>query len=166
VKPLKFLTSRSTVISLLTTISAALLFASFVPQRASLGGKAPQWVGSLPHSLQVLSSLLGLDNIVGSGWFATLVSLFWISLAISTVAQFSSTRMLVNRIPAAEVSPESIRLNITAAAFSELVKAAGYRLTGSNEIVQRYVKNRIGYWEISCSISGWLRRFCFRWCTY
>jgi cytochrome c biogenesis protein len=146
VKPAKFLTSRSTIITLFTAISAALLIASFVPQRASLGGQTPQWVEKLPDSLQFVSGLLGLDNIVGSGWFAILVALFWISLVISTVSQFSAIRALVQRIPPAEVPQECIRIDIAPAAFSEVAQTAGYRLAGSAEGVERYVKNRIGYW--------------------
>jgi hypothetical protein len=146
VKPFKFLTARSTVIALFTAISAALLVASFVPQRTSLGGKTPEWVGKLPDSLHFLSTLLGLDNIVGSGWFAILVTLFWISLVISTVSQYTATRTLVHRIPPAAVPQESIRIEITSTAFAGLAKGAGYRAAGSADGVHRYVKNRIGYW--------------------
>jgi len=146
VKPAKFLTARSTVIALFTAICAALLFASAVPQRAALGGKTPEWVGRLPDNLQFLSSLLGLDNIVGSGWFAALVALFWVSLVISTVSQYKAVKTLVNRLPPAAVPQESIRIDVTPAAFSELAKAAGYRPAGSADGLQRYVKNRIGYW--------------------
>lgn len=142
----KFITSRSTVIALFTAISVALLFASAVPQRASLGGKTPPWVERLPDSLHFLSTLLGLDNIVGSGWFAILVTLFGISLVISTVAQYTATRTLANRLPPEAVPQESIRIDVAPAAFAELVKAAGYRPAGSADGVHRYVKNRIGYW--------------------
>lgn len=145
-KPSRFLTSRTTVIALLAAICAALLVASSVPQRASTGGKIPHWVEKLPDSLHFLSTILGLDNIVGSAWFAILVTLFWISLVISTFSQYTATRSLANRIPSSEVPQESIRIDVAAAAFSETVQSAGYRLAGSVEGVERYVKNRIGYW--------------------
>ena len=145
-KPFKFLTARSTVIALFTAISAALLFASSVPQRSSLGGKTPEWVGRLPENLHFLTTRLGLDFIVGSSWFAILVTLFWISLVISTVSQYSATRTLVNRFPPSAVPPESIRLDISMDVFAELAKAAGYQPVGSDNGVHRYVKNRVGYW--------------------
>lgn len=145
-KPSKFLTARSTVIALFTAISVALLFASSVPQRASLGGKTPQWVERLPDSLRFLTTLLNLDNVVGSGWFATLVALFWLSLVISTVSQYSSARMLANRVPPAALPQEGILVGVTASAFSKLVKEAGYRPAGEDGVVHRYLKYGIGYW--------------------
>ena len=145
-KPSKFLTARSTVIVLFIAISVVLLFASSVPQRASLGGKIPEWVGKLPVSLQFISTLLGLDNIVGSSWFAILVMLFWVSLVISTVSQFRATRMLVDRLPSAALPQECTRIGVSSDAFLGLAKAAGYRLAGSSDGVYLYVKNRIGYW--------------------
>jgi len=146
VKFTKFLTSRSTVIALFSVISAALLVASSVPQRASLGGKTPQWVERLPDNLHFITTMLGLDNIVGSAWFAVLVALFWISLVISTLSQYKATRALNLRLPPAAVPPESFRIEITPGAFEDLAKAAGYRPAGSADGVHRYVKNRIGYW--------------------
>jgi cytochrome c biogenesis protein len=146
VKPFKFLTARSTVIALFTAISAALLVASSVPQRSSLGGKTPEWVGKLPENLHFLTTRLGLDYIVGSSWFAILVTLFWISLVISTVSQYSATRALINRIPPSAIPPESIRLDISIDAFAEAAKTAGYQPEENINGIHRYVKNRIGYW--------------------
>jgi cytochrome c biogenesis protein len=146
VKPSKFLTARTTVISLFTAIAAALLFASAVPQRASTGGKTPQWVERMPDSLQLISSLLGLDNIVGSGWFAVLVTLFWISLVTSTLSQYRATRTLAHQLPPAAVPQESIMIDAAPAAFAESVRAAGYLPAGNADGVRRYVKNRLGYW--------------------
>ena len=142
----RFLTSRSTVIALFSAIAAALLLASAVPQRASLGGKTPEWVGRLPEGLSFLSALLGLDNIVGSAWFALLIAIFWLSLVISTVAQYRSTKALCRRVPAAALPPESVRIEIAPDSFSGLLTAAGYRFAGGADGVQRYVKNGIGYW--------------------
>ena len=146
VKLPKFLTARSTVIALFTAISVALLVASSVPQRAGLGGTTPEWVGKLPASLHFLTSLLGLDNIVGSSWFAILVTLFWLSLVISTVSQYSATSALVHHIPPPALSQGSILLDITPSAFAELAHGSGYRSAGSADGVHRYVKNRVGYW--------------------
>ncbi|HXE98662.1 MAG TPA: cytochrome c biogenesis protein ResB [Dongiaceae bacterium] len=145
-KPSKFFTARSTVITLFTAIAAALLFASAVPQRASMGGKTPHWVGELPDSLNYLATLLGLDNVVGSGWFAILVTLFWVSLVISTASQYKATRAMANGIPPAALPQDCIRLDIAPAVFSELSKAAGYRPAGSAKGVTRFVKYRIGFW--------------------
>jgi hypothetical protein len=146
VKPSKFLTARSTVIVLFIAISVALLFASAVPQRGMSGGETPQWVGNLPGTLQFIVNLLGLDNIIGSNWFALLIALFWISLVISTVSQYSATKLLANRIPSNVVPPESIRIGISPDDFSKLASATGYRLCGSTEGVKRFVKNPIGFW--------------------
>ena len=141
----KIITARSTVISLICAISVALLFASAVPQRASLG-KTPPWVERLPDDLRVLSSLLGLDNVVGSGWFAALVALFWVSLVVSAVSQYKAAKALVYRLPQAAAPREGVRLDTTAAAFAELAERAGYRPAGSVDGSHRFVKNRIGYW--------------------
>ena len=141
-----FLTARSTVIILFAAICVALLIASSIPQQASLGGKNPEWVGRLPDTLSFLTTWLKLDNIVGSGWFATLVALFWLSLAISTVSQYSATCALVKRVPSAVVPSESSRIEMSPSDFARLVVGAGYRPVGSVDGVQRYVKNRIGLW--------------------
>ena len=145
-KLLKLLTSRSTVIALFVAISTALLVASSVPQRASAGGKIPEWVGRLPENLRFLSTVLGLDDIVGSGWFAVLVALFWLSLIVSTMAQYSAAKALVQRIPQSIVPLDSIRINSSPDDIYALLKAAGYRESRSITGVHRYVKNRIGYW--------------------
>jgi len=142
----RFLTARSTVIVLFIAISTALLLASSIPQRSSLGGKTPAWVGKLPETLQHLTNLLGLDNIVGTGWFAVLVALFWVSLVISTISQYSATKSVANRIPSPEVPPESIRIACSPSAFAGLAQAAGYREAGIADGVHRYVKNRVGFW--------------------
>jgi cytochrome c biogenesis protein len=146
VKLSKLLTARSTVIALFTAISVALLFASSVPQQASQSGKSPEWVGRLPDSLHFISTVLGLDNIVGSGWFALLVAFFWLSLVVSTVSQYSATRTLINRVPLAAVPPESVRIDISPSVFTVLAKGSGYRRAGNAEGVHRYIKNRAGYW--------------------
>ena len=142
----KFLTARSTVISLFATLSLALLFAGAVPQRASLGGKTPAWVEQLPAGLHFVSTTLGLDNIVGTAWFAVLGALFWLSLVVSTLFQFKATRMLVNRTPQSSVPQGSIQLDLTARSFASVVSTFGYRSTESVNGVHRYVKNRLGYW--------------------
>jgi hypothetical protein len=146
VKPTKFLTSRSTVIALFSAICVALLIASAVPQRASLGGKIPPWVEKLPEGLRFLSTLLGLDNIVGSGWFAVLVTLFWISLVVSTLSQYRAARTLANQLPPAAVPQESVRIGATPATIAGVARESGYRPAGVAGGIQRYVKNRIGYW--------------------
>lgn len=144
-KPAKLLTARSTVIALLIAIAAALLLASAVPQR-SLGGKPPEWVAQLPAGFGFLSGLLGLDNIVGSTWFAVLVALFWLSLVVSTVSQFTATRSLSRRVPAAALPPGCSRVDLAPELFASLVMAAGYRPAGSARGVRRFVKYRSGYW--------------------
>jgi len=146
VKVTKFLTARSTVISLLGAISLALLLASAVPQRAALGGKTPEWVARLPEGFRFLSSVLGLDNVVGSAWFAALVALFWLSLLISTVSQYGATQALAGRVPSAELPPGALPVDLAPDILAERVQAAGYRPAGSAEGVQRFVRNRVGYW--------------------
>ena len=141
-----FLTARSTVITLFAAICVALLVASSIPQQASLGGKIPEWVGRLPDGLRFITTWLKLDHIVGSGWFAILVALFWLSLAISTVSQYSVTCALARRVPSAAVPSESIRIGMSPSDFARLVAGTGYHLVGSADGVQRYVKNRIGLW--------------------
>ncbi len=145
VKPSKFLTARSTVIALFIAIGAALLFASAVPQRTTLG-VTPPWVERLPDALRSLVTLLGLDNIVGSNWFALLVALFWISLAVSAVSQFQAARGLVHRLPPLPAPQEGVWLQVSPALFAGLVQRAGYRPAGSVAGACRYVKHRIGYW--------------------
>jgi cytochrome c biogenesis protein len=146
VKISKLLTARSTVITLLGAISVALLIASAVPQRTSLGGGTPQWVARLPQGLGFLSSLLKLDNVVGSSWFALLVGIFWLSLLISTVNQFGATRSLAARIPAPEIPAGAARVDLDPETLARRIKAAGYHPAGEAPGVRRYVKNRVGYW--------------------
>ena len=144
-KPPKFLTSRSTVITLFAAISGALLVASVVPQYASTG-KTPAWVGKLPDSLNFLSTHLGLDNIVSTGWFAVLVTLFWMSLVISTISQYSATRALSNHVPPATLPQGCVRVDTALLTIVAKIAASGYRPAGDNAGIHRFVKNRIGYW--------------------
>jgi hypothetical protein len=146
VKLSNFLTARSTVITLFAAICVALLVASSIPQQASLGGKSPEWVGRLPDGLRFLTTWLKLDHIVGSGWFAILVALFWLSLTISTLAQYSVTSALAKRIPSTVVPPESTRVDVSPATFAGCVEGTGYHLVGNADGVQRFVKNRTGLW--------------------
>ncbi|MDD2853657.1 MAG: cytochrome c biogenesis protein ResB [Desulfuromonadaceae bacterium] len=145
-KPSIFLTARSTVIALFIAISTALLVASSIPQRSTLGGKTPAWVEKLPPSLQHGTELLGLDYIVGSSWFAILITLFWISLLISTVSQYLAIKALASRIPPAAIPQESTRVDCTLSVFAPIVGAAGYREVRNSNNVHRFVKNRIGFW--------------------
>ena len=145
-KPAKFLTARSTVITLLITISSALLVACFLPQRSSTGGKSPAWAARLPESLQFLTSRLGLDNIVATGWFAVLVALFSLSLIVSTFSQYTVAKMQINRLPTAAIPTGSIRLEMTPSILAGRLQAAGYRPAGSGDGVQRHVKYLYGYW--------------------
>jgi cytochrome c biogenesis protein len=142
----KFFTARSTVTTLFATIILALLAASSIPQRASLNGQTPQWVGRLPGGLGSVVMQLGFDNIVGSSWFAFLAFLFLISLILSAVSQFSVARSFANRIPAAGSPHDSVRIDVDDAVFAECVETAGYMLAGAKDGVRRFVKNRIGYW--------------------
>jgi cytochrome c biogenesis protein len=146
VKITKFLTARSTVITLFTTISAALLLASAVPQRVMLEGKPPEWAQRLPEGLRFLSTLLQLDNVVGSAWFAVLVAVFWLSLFFSTISQFGATKALIRRVPAPEPPAGSLPASLPAELLSGRLSSAGYRLAASADGVERYVKNLAGYW--------------------
>lgn len=141
----KFLTSRSTVIALFSALSLALLWASLVPQRIAVG-KTPDWVAGLPAGVRSLATLLGLDNVVGTPWFAVLGLLFWLSLLVSAVSQYGTARALAARIPSAEVPPESVRVELAPERLDELVRQAGYRPAGRADGVARYVRNRAGYW--------------------
>lgn len=142
----KFLTARSTVITLFSAISAALLIASAVPQRDTMGGKTPVWAEQLPQGLKFLHTLLGLDHVVGTGWFAALVALFWLSLLVSTVSQFSVTRSLVQRVPAPELPPGCTKVETSPEELAARLVAAGYHPAGSDGGVERYVKHKAGYW--------------------
>ncbi len=142
----KFVTSRSTVIVLLSAISSALLVASAVPQRSSSGGNAPEWVARLPEWLHFLTSLLGIDNIVGTVWFAILMALFWLSLVLSLVNQYTSTRAQLDRIPAPSLPPEALVVELPLETVIERVAAAGFRPLYRSDSVIRFVKNPLGYW--------------------
>ena len=145
-KPAKFVTARSTVITLLVAISSALLLTCFLPQRSTLGGKPPEWPARLPDALHVLTSVVGLDNIVATSWFATLLALFSLSLAVSTHSQFRNTRLQSSHLPASAIPPGSIRLELSPEILAERLQGAGYKLVGSRDGVLRYVKNMAGYW--------------------
>ncbi len=132
--------------TLLIAVSSALLLTCFLPQRSSGDGNIPPWVGRLPEQFHFLSSLLGLDNIVGAGWFAFLVGLFSCSLIFSTLAQYKTAMSQARRLPSGSIPDESIRLKLSPSLLAQRLQTAGYRLAGSGEGVERYVKNRWGYW--------------------
>ncbi len=146
VKLTKFLTPRFTVIVLLSAISSALLVASAVPQRSATGGKAPEWVGRLPEGVHFLATLLGLDHIVGTLWFASLMALFWISLALSLVNQYASVKTQLERVPVSYPPPEAVVVEVPFDTLVARVEAAGFRPRYRSEPVTRFVKNPIGYW--------------------
>jgi cytochrome c biogenesis protein len=141
-KPPRFLTSRSTVIGLSLAVTLSLLAANLLPQRGE-SGKPPAWVEALPEGLRFVR-YLGLDDIVGSGWFAALILLFCLSLILSTVSQYGAAKGLVNRIP--QPQGEWIRVEGNPHDFAARLEAAGFRAAGSAGGVHRYVRHRSGYW--------------------
>jgi hypothetical protein len=144
VKPVKFMTARSTVIGLLLAITLSLLAANIIPQRPA-AGKPPAWLAALPEGLRFLGRL-GLDDIVGSYWFAGLILLFSISLVLSTVAQYGVARALIGRSPQSAPRGEWQRVGYDPAGLAIRMSAAGYRVAGRMEGVERYVKHKSGYW--------------------
>ncbi|MCM0080606.1 cytochrome c biogenesis protein ResB [Geomonas sp. Red32] len=142
----KKLTSRSTVIALLSLITAALLVALLVPQRGTSGGKVPGWVAALPGQLRSVVEWLGIDNVVGSSWFLVVVALFSLSLMVSTWNQLAAVRGAARRPPRADAVPDGPAVEAPLAAVAEVLEKGGYRLTASSGPVHRFVKYRLGYW--------------------
>ena len=143
-KPVKVMTARSTVIGFFLAITLSLLAANIIPQRPA-AGKPPAWLSALPEGLRFLGRL-GLDDIVGSYWFAGLVLLFSISLVLSMFAQYGAARALINRSPQPAQRGTWQRVSEDPAGLAARLAAAGYRKTSGGEGVNRFVKYRNGYW--------------------
>ncbi|MBJ6725715.1 cytochrome c biogenesis protein ResB [Geomesophilobacter sediminis] len=140
-RPVKFLTARTTVIALFLAITAALLIAIFIPQRGD-DGKIPAWVTSLPEPLGFLGQL-GLDHVVTTPWFAALVLVFAVSLLFSTIEQFGAVRALTRREPGTDGEWREVA---DGPGLPARLAEAGYNEFPTSGPVQRYVKHGLGYW--------------------
>ncbi len=137
----RFLLSRSTVLTLLLLIFAAVAIRYFVPQRFNLAEREYQQFLEDNSSLVPFVEFLGLDHIYTTPWFAVLIFLFLLSLILST---FDQVRSQIKQTFGELLFPEGkgISASVSEAEFQVIVRKKGYRRTGKN----RFIKYPWGHW--------------------
>lgn len=142
----QFLVSRKTVTWLIILILLGVLLGAVLPQQVSTPAqKLAAWYDERPL-LRIISHYLGLDHIYTTGWFALLVTVFSVSLAISSYEQ----AMLAWRKTfgtSGSAGNEIIRIDEKDEARAVAVlKQKGYYALFHDLTEKRFVKHPWGYW--------------------
>ena len=140
----RILLSRSTVISLLLLMLAAVTLSYFIPQRFLLPAEEmAAWRADNPL-LSPIVSACGLDHLYTSPWFAVLLLVFFLSMALSTLEQWRLARRRFREgggapadYMALAVDEERVVAELGRAGYAEAPGAAGER---------RFVRMSLGYW--------------------
>jgi cytochrome c biogenesis protein ResB len=138
----RFFLSRSTVLTLIVLVLAAVTVGALVPQ--AFITEKPQldtWHSSHP-TLAPLAELLGLFHIYTTPGFALLLLLVCISLGLSTIEQGKSARRRTFNAPPPTEAVGSYQLSLTTAAG--ILRKSGYRQLSAT--AHRFVKHPWGYW--------------------
>ncbi|GFO60523.1 cytochrome c biogenesis protein ResB [Geomonas silvestris] len=136
------LTSRKTVIALLILIFASVLVGGIVPQRvATSAAELAVWRASHPRLLP-WAERLGLFQLFSTPWFAALLLVASLSLALSTAEQCRSAWRRTFTGPGAGGGEV---LELPAEALAAALRKRGYVLMSSGELA-RFVRHPWGYW--------------------
>ncbi len=141
----RFFLSRKTVISLIALILFAVFLSYAIPQRMSVPALTLQkWQEANP-SLARITDLCGLDHLYTTPWFAVLLGLFFLTLCLSSIQQFSIARQKTFRLllPAA-VNWVSVSSDVDE--IKKTMKKNGYLKCTKSNGAMRFVKQPWGYW--------------------
>lgn len=144
----RLLTARAIVLGLILALTAAMGAAVVIPQSRPGAGAL---TGSAAGRLSVVR-LLGLDHVFSTWWFASLSSVFVVSLILSTIDQFALSRARMRQPP----SPGGggVALRLSPAMVEQVVASEGYRRVASGPAGTRHVRFWLGYWGTSLLHAG------------
>lgn len=149
----RLLLSRKTVLVLIALLVAAMAVGYLFPQRFSSTPEiAEKWRKAHPL-LAPLHEGFGLDHVHTAWWFAAILSIFTISLLLSTMEQVrTSGRMASAPLPPAKVEGEKV--SVSAEELAGIMGQAGYRrMKGAGGVI-RFARHPWGYWGNSLFHAG------------
>ncbi len=145
----RIIISRRTITWTIAVMVLEFFAGTLLPQRfMTAPGEMASWYGAHPV-LRQIAFYLGLDHIYTSPLFALTLSVFSISLIVSSFDQFvlAWNRVFVARPKAAPaVAPGGRIVSDDDGAIFAGLRAKGYLLTFRDETMVRFVKHPWGYW--------------------
>jgi len=156
-QPKHFLTAPKTAFALLLLLLGSVILSTVIPQKFSTPQpKLTLWQDAHPAWLPIIEKF-ALDRVFTAPWFAALLFLLLISLAITTHDQLQvAQKNLFGK--KARRRHEGEKFNPTAEQFEiylpekkihSALKQAGYYKIGKNNNTNRYLKHPWGYWGLS-----------------
>ncbi len=152
----RFLTSRRTVLFLMLFLFFSVLLSLVVPQRFSVPpAELAQWQQAHRAWLPLVE-FFGLHRLFTAPWFAALLLIFLLSLAIATHGQFTMARRktfsMVGAVfsSTAEGGPGdgSVELSLSGQEIKKILTRQGYLRVGQEQGKMRYVKHPWGFWGL------------------
>lgn len=141
-----FIISRRTVIFLIIAILSAVVASFVFPQRFITPPiKMENWLLAHPY-LGVLMNCLGLDHLYTTAWFAAIIALFTMSLAVSCYDQFMVAWGKMFGMPTGSGKPVFELGRITDEQLVKILRGHGYISVFRNQDLSKFVKSPWGYW--------------------
>lgn len=141
-----FIISRKTVVFLISSILTAVVASFVFPQRFITPPiKMGNWILAHPY-LGSLMNYLGLDHLYTTAWFAAIICLFTVSLAVSCYDQFMVAWGKTFDIPAGSGKPVFELGRITDDQLVKILRGHGYLSVSRNQELSKFVKSPWGYW--------------------
>lgn len=136
--------SRTTTLSLIVVIVAAVLAATLIPQQfLATEAQLEGWRAAHRFLLPLVDEL-GLHHVYTTPWFAGFILLASFSLLLTASAQFR-TAWRKTFAPPAGRDQDAVRVTGPVEKLSEALRKRGYlRMAGGERL--RYVKHPWGYW--------------------
>lgn len=139
----RFFLSRSTVITLIVLMLAAVVVGYLIPQRfLTAPADLEKWQLANP-ALSTLAGWLALDHLYTSPLFSLLLALFFVSLSLSTVEQFRAAQ---RRTFSPAGGGQGVAVAAPGSAVAAEIRKLGYLPVGSTGNGRRYVRHPWGYW--------------------
>jgi hypothetical protein len=141
----RFFLSRKTVLSLITLLLGSVVLSYLVPQRMSASVTTLQkWHQGNPFLVKVVE-IAGLDHVYTTPWFALLLGLFFLSLFLSTIQQFTLSSHKTFQSPQSPGGPW-VSVSVTDAELKKVLKKKGYLTLATSNGLTRFVRHPWGYW--------------------
>ena len=141
-----FIISRKTVIFLIISILSAVVASFVFPQRFITPPiKMDNWLVAHPY-LGSLMNYLGLDHLYTTIWFAAIIGLFTLSLAVSCYDQFIVAYGKTFGMPAESGKADFDMGRISDERLEKILSGYGYLSVSRNPELSKFVKYPWGYW--------------------
>lgn len=133
---------------------ASLLAGGLVPQRIATSAADMEKWRNAHHLLLPLVERFGIFHVFSTPWFALLLFMICVSLALSSLEQFKAAyRKTFSSLHPAE--PDTLALHVTAEALKQELRQQGYVQLGGTGVL-RFVRQPWGYWSNFLLHSGML----------